>query len=294
MKPDICIYHDPCMDGTVAAWAAWRRWPDIEFIGAKYGDPLPDVDSKHVVIVDFSYPKGMLEQMAATAASVTVLDHHKTAHADLAEFATSHLDLTWVRRLGSDNPIVALFDMDRSGARLAWDFFHPMEPAPRLVKHVEDRDLWRFEMGGTREVFAWLASLDKGFSALDMAYMLLEREDDYQRICAEGAAIMRAFEKDVAAVIAATRRWMQIGNYLVPVANLPFTMASEGGNLMSEGQPFAASYFDGPDGRKFSLRASATSRVDVSAIAKLYGGGGHAKAAGFSVERGWEGERPDL
>lgn len=30
--------------------------------------------------------------------------------------------------------------------------------------------------------------------------------------------------------------------------------------------------------------------VDVSAIAKAYGGGGHAQAAGFQAPQGWEGD----
>jgi phosphoesterase RecJ-like protein len=39
--------------------------------------------------------------------------------------------------------------------------------------------------------------------------------------------------------------------------------------------------------RKVSLRA-ADDRVDVSAIARAQGGGGHRRAAGFSTELEWE------
>ena len=39
------------------------------------------------------------------------------------------------------------------------------------------------------------------------------------------------------------------------------------------------------EGRVFGLRAT-DEGVDVSEVAKLYGGGGHAKAAGFKVPRG--------
>jgi phosphoesterase RecJ-like protein len=54
-----------------------------------------------------------------------------------------------------------------------------------------------------------------------------------------------------------------------------------------EGTEVAAMIRDKPDGgsyaRKVSLR-SATGRVDVSAIAQRYGGGGHPRAAGFSTD----------
>lgn len=54
MKPDICIYHGGCADGFTAAWAVWKRWPDVEFVAGIHGDPPPDVTGKHVLIVDFS------------------------------------------------------------------------------------------------------------------------------------------------------------------------------------------------------------------------------------------------
>lgn len=78
---------------------------------------------------------------------------------------------------------------------------------------------------------------------------------------------------------------MVIGGFDVPVANLPYTLSSDAGHEMAKGQPFAACYWDTPDGRVFSLR-SAPDGQDVSAIAKQYGGGGHRAAAGFKVPPG--------
>ena len=51
---------------------------------------------------------------------------------------------------------------------------------------------------------------------------------------------------------------------------------------MAEGEPFAACYWDTPEGRVFSLRSSSDG-VDVSEIAKQFGGGGHKNAAGFKI-----------
>jgi nanoRNase/pAp phosphatase (c-di-AMP/oligoRNAs hydrolase) len=47
-------------------------------------------------------------------------------------------------------------------------------------------------------------------------------------------------------------------------------------------QPFAACYWDTPEGRAFSLRSS-DDGADVAEVAKQYGGGGHRNAAGFKV-----------
>jgi hypothetical protein len=75
---------------------------------------------------------------------------------------------------------------------------------------------------------------------------------------------------------------MVIGGYDVPVANLPYIHSSDAGHIMDAGEAFAACYWDVFDGRIFSLR-SAEDGVDVQAVAKQYGGGGHPHAAGFKV-----------
>src|SRR5690606_35880403 len=63
--------------------------------------------------------------------------------------------------------IYALIDQQRSGAGIAWDFFHPGVPRPALVNHVEDRDLWRFALPGTREIQAAVFSRPYTFAAWD-------------------------------------------------------------------------------------------------------------------------------
>ncbi len=72
------------------------------------------------------------------------------------------------------------------------------------------------------------------------------------------------------------------GDYEVPVVNATVLFSDIAGEL-AKGKPFGACYFDRADGkRQWSLRSSPDG-VDVSEIAKLYGGGGHKNAAGFEV-----------
>ena len=98
----------------------------------------------------------------------------------------------------------------------------------------------------------------------------------------EGSAIERKHFKDINELIGVVTRPMLIGSYEVPVANLPYTLTSDAGHKLAAGKPFAACYWDTPKGRVFSLR-STDEGMDVSEIAKLYGGGGHRNAAGFTV-----------
>jgi len=48
--------------------------------------------------------------------------------------------------------------------------------------------------------------------------------------------------------------------------NVPYLFASDAGNILSQGEPFAACYYDSSTARKFSLR-SQKGGTDVSEIA---------------------------
>ncbi|WP_223554833.1 DHHA1 domain-containing protein [Pseudomonas sp. BF-R-01] len=273
----LCIYHANCADGFGAAWVVRKALgPDVEFHSAHYGDPAPDVTGKNVIIVDFSYQYDVLVALTEKAASILVIDHHKTAMADLVGVPPAELHYE-LHQKNSTGKLHALFDMKRSGAGLTWDFFFPAQPRPPLINHIEDRDLWLFKLEGTREIMADLFSYPHEFTIWDRLFA-----DEINWIRLDGVAINRQHQKTVADLVRTTKRRMLIGGHDVPVANLPYMFASDAGALMAEGELFAGTYFDTPDGRNFSLR-STDAGMDVSEIAKQYGGGGHRNAAGFKV-----------
>lgn len=298
MKP-LCIYHGNCADGFGAAWVVRRFFGDgnVDFHAGVYQDPPPDVLNRDVIMVDFSYKRHVLDEMAKSANSILILDHHKTAADDLADYDApaptwkEHMAQVFVKdpMQWTFPPFVrALFDMKRSGATMAWDYFFPDDAYIPLLKHIEDRDLWLFKLEGTREIQANIFSYPYDFEVWDK---LMETPPQVLRV--EGEAIERKHHKDVAELVGVTKRRIIIGGYDVPVANLPYTLTSDAGHLMAKGEPFAACYWDTPDGRVMSLR-STDDGVDVSAVAKAYGGGGHRNASGFRMPMGWEGDRPIL
>jgi oligoribonuclease NrnB/cAMP/cGMP phosphodiesterase (DHH superfamily) len=85
----------------------------------------------------------------AETAKVVVLDHHKSAQKDL------------------DGVEFAQFDMNRSGAQMAWDYFHPNEPRPVHIEHIGDRDLWKFEKADTKAYSIAAMSKIKQFTDLN-------------------------------------------------------------------------------------------------------------------------------
>ena len=215
----LCIYHRGCADGFGAAWAVHHALGDrVEFHPDIYGAPPPNVTSRDVIVVDFSYKRPVMEALCHTAASVIVLDHHKTAAAELDGLEQ------WAAAQSVTAAVTVQIDMDKSGGVLAWEHFHPGKPIPRLLQYVQDRDLWRFALPSTREVIACVFSHPFDFDCWDRLAEEIER--DPAAIRAEGAAIERKHHKDIAELLGVTTRPMTIGGYRVPIANMPYTLAS--------------------------------------------------------------------
>lgn len=302
--PDLVIYHGGgCQDGHAAAWAVWQAFGDAPvYRPAVYGDRPPVVRGEHVVILDFSWPAAELLAMAGDAASLLVLDHHVTAQADLEwlpEVAPSWLAhrqrVELATGSGQLSRAGAFFDMDRSGCSLAWEAFHPHRPMPTLLRHVEDRDLWRWRLPRTRELMSAVFSYPMTFDAWDVLVARASMPETLAALADEGVAIERARAKTIADLIEAGVQFMTIGGTTVPVLNVPKSLASDTGHLLAEDAPFAATYVDRPDGRReFSLRSRAPDGRDVSAVARAHGGGGHKHAAGFLAPAGWRGDDPAL
>lgn len=292
MTQTLCIYHGNCADGFGAAWAVRAALGnEVEFHAGVYQNDPPDVRGRDVILVDFSYKRPVLERMWNEARSLLILDHHKTAAEDLGDLPSAGASYAdWLERPVAQS-VGVVFDLERSGAGIAWDFFHDATRPP-LVDHIEDRDLWRFRYAATRAIQAALFSYPYDFDVWDN--LMLHADLNALRI--EGEAIERKHHKDIAELVKVVTRPMKVGGHIVPMANLPYTLTSDAGHLLCgdvdapagvgappiSRYPFAGCYWDTPDGRVFSLR-SRDDGLDVGEIAKQYGGGGHKHASGFRV-----------
>jgi oligoribonuclease NrnB/cAMP/cGMP phosphodiesterase (DHH superfamily) len=262
----LVIYHSPCADGFTAAWSIWKVHPDWEFYPGKYQEDPPDVTDREVWLVDFSYKRPVILEMAKTASFIHILDHHKSAEQDLVDLPEN---------------VDVKFDMSKSGARLAWDRFHPTEDIPMLVNYVEDRDLWRFHFEETKGISAYLFATEYDFENWDFIRRLLEDPHEAEELYGYGNIILKKQTKDINELLQNKFRF-KIGGYEVWTANLPYTLCSEAGNILAQGEPFGATFYLDGTSAIFSLR-STEEGLDVSEVARLYGGGGHKHAAGFKV-----------
>lgn len=276
--PTVVLYHAHCADGFGAALVAWMVFGETAtYEAVSCQAPLPEIpDGARVFIVDFSYPRAVLEQLAERC-FVQVLDHHKTAEEELRGLA------------------IARFEEEKSGAVMAWEFFRDFAPdvifgaVPKLLLYIQDRDLWRWELEASREVNAGLWARPRTFS--EWAQLVGYGAAGIAHLASEGRVVLRVNEAMIASLVPRARwvRWLAPGmDYFVPVINTPVLQSEVCHALLETHReaPWCAAYFDQDGGdpgsieRVWSLRSRG--EVDVSAIAKQHGGGGHHNAAGYT------------
>jgi oligoribonuclease NrnB/cAMP/cGMP phosphodiesterase (DHH superfamily) len=255
------IYHNNCNDGFCAAWLLWRLFPDSRFVPMDYGgDFMPYMyQGQDVIIADFSFKRDIMLELKRYANSLIVLDHHKTAEAEL-----QGLDF-------------CKFDTTKSGARLVYEKFFPGAGMNWFVDYTEDRDLWKWKLPVSKEINAAISSYPREFEVWEK---LAER--NFTTLATEGEAILRYQDQVVKSHLKPIMR--KIGNYYVPCVNATTQFSDIAGELAKD-HSFGVCWFQRQDHKfQFSLR-SRSDGVDVSAIAKEYGGGGHRNAAGFELDK---------
>lgn len=273
MTAPLIIYHGHCPDGFTAAWAAHRalKKPDVEpelYVG-EYGaePPLELAKGRRVYIVDFSYKRAQLEQLNAVVESLTVLDHHKTAQADLEGF----------------DACAKIFDMSRSGAGITWDYFHDGVPRPWIVDYVEDRDLWRFKLENSEAASLRIRLTPHTIEAFDE----LARRSIYD-ILPEAAGAKLYLEHYVRDALRNSYVLEDVfEGEAVRCVNLSYTGISDvlNGALDLGDVKLALGWHIASDGQvQCSLRS--VPGYDCSRFATLMGGGGHAQASGFRMFHG--------
>lgn len=281
---DLIFYHNACPDGWCAAYIASKRYPEAELVPLDHGAEFDFflVEGRDVLMLDFSLrTREQNDRINSLAKSFRILDHHKTAQAVL------------------EGAPYAVFDMKRSGAGLAWDYLFGKDsptPADRglptpdyfgykhytdrpfYVDFVEDRDLWNWALPDSRQVCAYLGTLEFTKEAWDS----LDKLDDGAATAAKlGVGALAHINHYVREAIKQAQTGRLLG-YKTAVLNVPYLNCSEVGNELAKTHDVSLTYFERGDGViQFSLRS--IGEIDVSQIAKTFNGGGHRNASGFQL-----------
>ena len=283
------LYHADS-DGRFAGWCAQhylrkgnKPSQNVSLHEVQYNKPLPFkledlTKDDQVYILDFSYSRDICIDIRSRVEKLVILDHHESAKHELECLPYAH------------------FDMTKSGALLAWEYFFPGTEAPWVCRLVNDRDLWKFEHGDkTRALEAYLRInaiksnwekwdnlvFDELHTALcikeGMAYIKYERETiaNFVRNPSNVKTIKVNIDGEVYSCAVYEGMGIlhsELAEYIYTNCNIDFTMEWRIKDL---------------DTLVFSLRSK---KINVSKLAKSLGGGGHKAAAGFSMslEKGFK------
>lgn len=259
---NLIISHFCCNDGFCAYYIARTiLGSKCEYVFCSYNSFIPNVKGKNVGIFDFSFPLDVMERLIADSNSLILFDHHETSRNNISGLPNCY------------------FDSSKSGCVLAWEFFYPKLPLPLFVQHINDYDLWKFELEGTREFVislslfefdleCWKSLRNKEFVAqmINKGKLLLQ----YQAVLIDSIckrAVIKYFH-----------------GYKTYVVN-SCILSSEVGSTLSEDNSDCVvmiwNYIHKHKKYKVALRSSEDGGPNVNELAEKYGGGGHKHASSF-------------
>lgn len=278
----ICIHHNKDLDGFTSGAIIKYIYPEAQLIGWDYNDPIPEIpNDTHIVMVDISFPLHIMSDLQQISRTFDWIDHHIGIRKE------------WESKI-EDNPYLRainyVFDNTKSACELAWEHYLPGIPLPEAIKLIGSYDIWRNH--GTYE---WKEKI--------LPFQMLMRIKCFS---AESFPIS-LFSKNANDII---EKWIPVGKEVIKYQEVQdmlnckksaFEKVSfDGMNAICLNQGFISSdtfksvydplkhqvmvgfQFNGKSWT-VSLRTTQDG-VDVSAIAKSRGGGGHRQAAGFDAK----------
>ncbi len=266
-KNIVVLYHNDCTDGFSAAWVAWKKFGQkADYIGIDPGTaPIVELKGKEVYMVDLIYPVQYLKKLIASNKKFVAIDHH-ISNQKAFELVPE-----------------GLFDLNHSGAVLAWMYFFPEIKIPKLLKHIEDMDLWRFKMPGTKEIISFLDAIDFDFKKWSKTIKNVEDKIKYNQYLKKGEFILKYQDQLIENIIANHAMPVNFLGYKTYAVNSPVFNSQIANALHKKLPPIGIVWSQGNDGSiHVSLRSDGV--VNVSKLAgKFRGGGGHRGSAGFSL-----------
>ncbi|MEK7566059.1 MAG: DHHA1 domain-containing protein [Patescibacteria group bacterium] len=265
MKNIVVIYHND-EDGFAGAWVAWKKFKNkAKYIAAGYSNPPKNnFKNKEIYLIDFCFNSAeSMKKLLKNNKKVIVVDHHISAK-KLVEISTENC-----------------FDINHSGCVLAWKYFFPKKSVPKLLQHIEDMDLWKFKKKNTREIIASLDTYEFKFSIWNKVVKALENHSSTKKYIDEGRAIVK-YQDTLIKKLADGGIEVKLDKKRAVSVNSPI-LISEIGNYIYSKKGKIGLVWSSENGKvRVSLRSQ--KGVDVSKIAKNYGGGGHKQASGFSFD----------
>lgn len=298
----VIFYHAHCLDGFGAAYIVWDYAQkigrsNVAYVPISYENELEEVKAfisrlvpnKHeplslVMFVDFCPSEAtMASVLNNVICKVIVLDHHESRRTLMIAHNMEH-------------EVTAIYSDKLSGVGLTYEYFWGADNTsamPRLLAAIQDRDLWQFKYGGTKDICTALAStgnIPRDFASWRLAMF------NYPNAVYKGSILNKDFlarcEKVADTALHTTiltgkpptveTNLLAFTAYAV---NAAYEYASEVGNILVSRHNIAAIVWQCTERGdvKCSVRSNDKCNTNAKEIAEAFGGGGHKHASSFTI-----------
>ena len=285
-----CFYHNDADGRCAGFWVAHNAVMEnletlIEFIEMSYEKPFP-IDTikpnERVYIVDYSISPDEMRKLLQITMDVTWIDHHKTA---IEKYNGFEYDIRGFRYDGIAACMLTycyLHHMtDRGFGEIKPFDISMTKDAPVFTKLIADWDVWKFDYGDdTRKFITAFNSYDFHPDSINWKMFFIDYNPTMEEaMINEGTAMIKyrdGWAKSYLERFGFETEFEGLKCFAVNLGNCN----SEYFKSLPEGKydafmPFAF------NGEKWTVSMYSTTH-DISDICKKHGGGGHAKAAGFT------------
>jgi oligoribonuclease NrnB/cAMP/cGMP phosphodiesterase (DHH superfamily) len=266
-----CFYHKADADGKCSAAIIKMAHPDAQLMAYNYGDKFPWESIKPgepVFMVDVSLQPSEMDRLNKVS-DLTWIDHHASL------LSTIDPDIKGLRRVGS------------AGCELTWEFLHGSEEVPLAVTYIGRYDVWDKsdeELWDEKLVplTMGLRGRDIDPNGLSFWEEIFGKPEAMNKIIEAGKAIL-GYQKEQ------HKSHGEESYYEGTFAGKKAVF----GNTTRGSEAFEGFF----DPKKHDLMVSYehtkdkqwrvslySDKVDVSALAKKFGGGGHKGASGFMAK----------
>ena len=281
---DIIFYHYPCQDGLTSAWVAYKYARENQLTYSLNGlnhdkTMFPvDITNKNLLFIDIAPNEERYKEVLAKAKSFYILDHHNTNQQFFNQLT---------------NKTNFVFDMKKSGCHLAWDYFYPKEETPNFLLMVEDRDLWKWSIPESKPfcngMYTYTSCSEYVEESFNLMAELYNNPKKSQEIMELGKILQKKTDNTIKSIAeSASKKTYLFKGKKVCMVNVSHDLASDLGNYLvtKYDYDFAILWrYDHNTEEYYISMRSIDDKMDVSALCKEFGGGGHKNAAGCSIKK---------
>lgn len=291
---DYVIYHKNCFDGFTGFFILTLTnrihdraiiYPDVP----STNNLPPGIEDKNVIIIDVAYKKSIIMNILSKVKKMTFIDHHISIRDDILSLNISY-------------PHEIIYDENKSGASLVWNYFFRKEKIPLFVRYIEDNDTGTWKL---KHTMAFINALEVNYPPiptkenLQQWNKLLDRNEvrklikrgniynEYRNYLIDQNVRKYSLESFPGEKLynMFPDMFEKPGQYRVAVYNgsgCPTTSHLSIKFLQKVNCDFVIFWVLNLDRKEYVLQFR-SKKVDVSRIAKLFGGGGHTLASACSI-----------